>query len=181
MNKIFKTITALIIAIAITTIMIVTANAETRYIEKNFTFGSYAPQIHIINAGLGTALEVNPDGSLSWRKLRNNNDYNDVTQYFVIIPAGNGYYAIQEMLPMGGHNPRCLTYKPGIGFFMDWPIRSGSADAQKFRFKWYSSTTCGGRTIKNCWRLVCKKDSIAFCTGGWSPVEVRQDNWSADY
>ena len=181
MKKALKAAVAIIIALAITTLMIVTANAETRYIEKNFTFGSYAPNVHIINAALGTALEVRTDGSVCWKKLRENSDYTDVSQCFTILPAGSGYYAIYEVLPMGGHNPRCLTYKPGIGFFRDWAIRSGSADAQKFRFKWYSSTTCGGRTIKNCWRLVCKKDSIAFCTGGWSPVEVRQDNWSADY
>lgn len=176
MNKIFKTITALIIAIAITAIMIVTANAETRYIEKNFTFGSYAPQIHIINAGLVTALEVNPDGSLSWRKLRNNNDYNDVTQSFLIVPAESGYYRIEEMLPMGGHNPRVLTYKPGEGFFMDWPANGKISDTQKFRLKWYSSTTCGGRTIKNCWRLVCKKDNVAFCRSGWGTVKLLKMN-----
>ena len=177
MNKFLKAATALIIAIAITAIMIATANAETRYIEKQFVFGSYAPQIHIINAGLSTALEVNPNGSLSWRKHRNNNDYNDVTQSFLIVPAGSGYYRIEEVLPMGGHNPRVLTYKPGEGFSMEWPAGSGYADTQKFRFKWYTSTTAGGRAIKNCWRIVCKKDSVAFCTGGWSTVRIRQDNY----
>lgn len=176
MNKFLKATTAFIIAIAITAIMIVTANAESRYIEKSFTFGSYAPQIHIINAGLSTALEVNPNGSLSWRKHRNNNDYNDVTQSFLIVPAGSGYYRIEEMLPMGGHNPRVLTYKPGEGFFMEWPANGKISDTQKFRFKWYSSTTCGGRTIKNCWRLVCKKDNVAFCRSGWGTVKFLQMN-----
>ena len=176
MNKFLKATTALIIAIAITAILIVTANAETRYIEKTFVFGSYAPQIHIINAGLVTALEVNPDGSLSWRKLRNNNDYNDVTQSFLIVPAESGYYRIEEMLPMGGHNPRCLTYKPGIGFSMEWPENGKISDTQRFRFKWYSSTTCGGRTIKNCWRLVCKKDNVAFCRSGWGTVKLLKMN-----
>ena len=175
MKKVLKAAVAVIIALAITVVMIVTANAETRYIEKTFVFGRYAPNVHFINAALGTALEVNPDGSLSWRKLRNNNDYNDVTQYFVIIPAGNGYYAIQEMLPMGGHNPRLLTYKPGKGFEMDWPANGKIADTQRFRFKWYSSTKGGGRTIKNCWRLFCK-DNIAFCRSGWATIKIIKTN-----
>ena len=181
MKKVLKAAVAIIIALAITAIMIVTANAETRYIEKTFTFGRYAPNVHIINAALGTALEVRTDGSVCWKKLRDNTDYNDVSQCYTILPAGSGYYAIVEVLPMGGHNPRVLTYKPGKGFSMEWPAGSGYADTQKFRFKWYTSTTAGGRTIKNCWRIVCKKNSIAFCTGGWSPVVIRQDNWSADY
>ena len=181
MKKALKAAVAIIIALAITTLMIVTANAETRYIEKTFVFGRYAPNVHIINAALGTALEVRQDGSVCWKKLRENNDYNDVSQCFTILPAGGGYYTIAEVLPMGGHNPRVLTYKPGKGFFMDWPIRSGSADAQRFRFKWFTSKTAGGRTVKNCWWIVCKKDSIAFCTGGWAVARLRQDNWSADY
>ena len=171
-----KALTAIVLIIALVMVMALPVEADTKYIEKQFVFGSYAPQIHIINAGLGTALEVNPDGSLSWRKLRNNNDYNDVIQYFVIIPAGNGYCAIQEMLPMGGHNPRLLTYKQGKGFAMDWPENGKISDTQKFRFKWYSSTTCGGRTIKNCWRLVCKKDNVAFCRSGWGTVKLLQMN-----
>lgn len=176
MNKFLKATTALIIAIAITAILIVTANAETRYIEKSFTFGSYAPNVHIINAALGTALEVRTDGSVCWKKLRENNDYTDVSQCFTILPAGSGYYTIAEVLPMGGHNPRVLTYKPGKGFFMDWPENGKISDTQKFRFKWYSSTTCGGRTIKNCWRLVCKKDNVAFCRSGWGTVKLLQMN-----
>ena len=172
MNKFLKAITALIIAIAITAIMIVTANAESRYIEKTFVFGRYAPNVHIINAALGTALEVRTDGSVCWKKLRDNTDYNDVSQCFTILPAGSGYYTIAEVLPMGGHNPRVLTYKPGEGFFMEWPANGKISDTQKFRLKWYSSTTCGGRTIKNCWRLVCKKDSIAFCKSGWGTVKL---------
>ena len=181
MNKFLKATTALIIALAITAVMIVTANAETRCIEKNFTFGSYAPNVHIINAALGTALEVRTDGSVCWKKLRDNADYNDVSQCFTILPAGSGYYAIYEVLPMGGHNPRCLTYKPGIGFSMEWPANGKISDTQRFRFKWFTSKTAGGRTVKKCWWIVCKKDSIAFCTGGWAVARLRQDNWSADY
>jgi len=171
-----KALTAIVLIIALVMVIALPVEADTKYIEKQFVFGSYAPQIHIINAGLGTALEVNPDGSLSWRKLRNNNDYNDVTQSFLIIPAGSGYYRIEEMLPMGGHNPRVLTYKPGEGFFMEWPANGKISDTQKFRLKWYSSTTCGGRTIKNCWRLVCKKDNVAFCKSGWGTVKLLQMN-----
>ncbi len=177
MKNFIKAVVAIIIAIAATAFLVLTAHAETRYIEKSFTFGSYAPNVHIINAALGTALEVRTDGSVCWKQLRDNTDYNDVSQCFTILPAGSGYYAIVEVLPMGGHNPRVLTYKPGQGFSMDWPENGKISDTQKFRLKWYSSTTCGGRTIKNCWRIVCKKDSIAFCTGGWSPVKIRQDNY----
>lgn len=171
-----KALTAIVLIIALVMVIALPVEADTKYIEKQFVFGSYAPQIHIINAGLSTALEVNPNGSLSWRKHRNNNDYNDVTQSFLIIPAGSGYYRIEEMLPMGGHNPRVLTYKPGEGFFMEWPANGKIADTQKFRFKWYSSTTCGGRTIKNCWRLVCKKDNVAFCKSGWGTVKLLRMN-----
>ena len=139
MKNFIKAVVAIIIAIAATVLLVLTANAETRYYEKSFTYGSYAPNVHIINAALGTALEVRTDGSVCWKKLRENSDYTDVSQCFTILPAGSGYYAIYEVLPMGGHHPRCLTYKPGKGFFMDWP--SGSADVQKFRFKWYNSWT----------------------------------------
>lgn len=170
-----KCVVAILAVVIFIVLLAVEADAESRYIERNFVYGTYAPHIHIINAGLGTALEVNPDGSLSWRKLRNNNDYNDVTQYFVVIPAGNGYYAIQEMLPMGGHNPRLLTYKQGKGFEMDWPANGKIADTQRFRFKWYSSTKGGGRTIKNCWRLFCE-NNIAFCRSGWATVKIIQTN-----
>jgi len=167
-----RLITTILIIVTVITTMALPVNADNRYIEGTFTYGSYAPHIHIINAGLSTALEVNSNGSLSWKKLRNNNDYNDVSQYFVIVPAGNGYYAIQEMLPMGGHNPRVLTYKAGKGFFMEWATNGKIGDTQKFKFKWYSSTTCAGRTIKNCWRIVCKKDNIAFCKSGWGTVRI---------
>ena len=177
MKNFIKAVVAIIIAIAATALLVLTAHAETRYIEKSFTFGSYAPNVHIINAALGTALEVRTDGSVCWKKLRDNADYTDVSQCFTILPAGSGYYAIYEVLPMGGHNPRCLTYKPGIGFSMEWPANGKISDTQRFRFKWYSKTTCGGRTIKNCWRLVCKKDNVAFCKSGWGTVKVRQDNY----
>ena len=176
MKRFLKAVVAIIIAIAATAFLALTAHAETRYIEKNFTFGSYAPNVHFINAALGTALEVKADGSVCWKKLRENNDYNDVSQCFTILPAGSGHYAIYEVLPMGGHNPRCLTYKPGIGFSMEWPENGKISDTQRFRFKWYSSTTCGGRTIKNCWRLVCKKDNVAFCRSGWGTVKFLQMN-----
>lgn len=181
MKRLVRTVVAIIIALACTALLIVTADAETRYFEKVFSFGSYAPNVHIINAGLGSALDVKVDGSISWKKLLDNNDYNDTSQCFTILPAGSGYYVIVEVLPIGGHNPRCLTYIPGKGFVMDWPKNGKYSDAQMFRFKWYSSTSCGGRSIKNCWRIFCKKDSIAFCTGGWSTVKVRQDNWSENY
>lgn len=171
-----KALTAIVLIIALVMVIALPVEADTKYIEKQFVFGSYAPQIRIINAALGTALEVRTDGSVCWKKLRDNTDYNDVSQSFLIVPAGSGYYRIEEMLPMGGHNPRVLTYNPGKGFAMDWPENGKISDTQKFRFKWYSSTTCGGRTIKNCWRLVCKKDNVAFCRSGWGTVKFLQMN-----
>ncbi len=55
------------------------------------------------------------------------------------------------------------------------------ARAQMFKFKWYTSTKCGGKTIKNCWKLVCRENNICFCAGGWSTLETMQTNWSTDY
>ena len=64
MKRFLKAVVAIIIAIAATAFLALTAHAETRYIEKSFTFGSYAPNVHIINAALGTALEVRTDGAV---------------------------------------------------------------------------------------------------------------------
>ena len=176
MNKFLKATTALIIAIAITAILIATANAETRYIEKTFVFGSYAPVISIDHGLYKWSLESQNDGSLKWSKIQNRDSQR---QLFIILPTDTaGYYVIREMT--SEHSQRVLTYTKN-GFRMEYPSTDKYgmqkfSNAQKFRFKWYSSTTCGGRTIKNCWRLVCKKDNVAFCKSGWGTVKLLQMN-----
>ena len=183
--RFWKVVTAIIIALGITAALIVSAEAEERYIEKVFSFGKYSPTIHIMNAAHPSyAVEVGKDGALSWKKLRSNTDYNDVSQCFTVLPAGSGYYAIYETLPMGGHNARCLTYEPGTGFSMKAPKRDSSgkyASTQRFLFKWYPTAKSSGKAVKNCWRIVCEKDSMGFCTGGWGYFLIRQDNWSENY
>ena len=181
MKKIEKTIIAIIMVIVCMGALMLTAEADTRYMEKSFSFGNYAPNVRLIHGYYQSyALETGKAGTLSWKKLRSSTDYNDVSQCFTILPAGNGYYALYEVAPMGGHNARCLTYVPGKGFVMEDPEHY-LADTQRFKFKWYSSLKCSGKTIRNCWRLVCKKDGMAFSSGGWSAVRIEQINWSENY
>lgn len=182
-----KRLVALILVVAIVIAVIVSgalpamAADGTRPIEKTFVFGKYAPEVMIHNAGVsGRSLQANADGSLTWSKT----DANKWSQSFIILPAAvQGYYIIREFTA----NPyqRVMTYT-SKGFRMEYPGNNrygmpAYSEAQMFRFKWCSSTTCGGKTVRNCWRLVCKSNSIAFCTGGWSTLRIDQTNWSSDY
>lgn len=182
-----KRLVALILVVAIVIAVIVSgalpamAAEGTKPIEKTFVFGKYAPEVMIHNAGVsGRSLQVNADGSLTWAKK----DVNKWSQHFIIMPAAvQGYYIIQEFTA----NPyqRVMTYT-AKGFRMEYPANNSYgmpafSESQMFRFKWVSSTKVGTKTVKNCWRLVCKTNSIAFCTGGWSTLRLDQTNWSSDY
>ena len=68
MDKTIKAITAIIIAIACVAALMVTTEAEERYIEKQFVFGRYAPVVAIHHPVYNWVLELRPDGSLSWAK-----------------------------------------------------------------------------------------------------------------
>ena len=134
----------------------------------------------IYNAGIsGRALQVSSDGSVAWAKA----DRSKWSQNFIILPAKEpGYYIIQEFTS----NPyqRVLTYT-AKGFRMEYPQEKNGmpsyTGAQMFKFKWYTSTKAATRTVKNCWKLVCRENSICFCTGGWSTLQIMQTNWSENY
>ena len=171
---------AIVIAVIASGAMPVFGNDGGRMIEKSFRFGRYAPEVTFYNAGMsGRALQVNSDGSVAWAKA----DRSKWSQSFIILPAKEtGHFIIQEFTS----NPyqRVLTYT-SKGFRMEYPQEKNGmpsfARTQMFRFKWYTSTKVGTKTIKNCWKLVCRENNMCFCTGGWSTLETMQTNWSTDY
>lgn len=171
MNRIIRTITAVIIAAACIAALMVTAEADSRYIERSFTFEEYAPVISIDHGLYKWSLEAQNDGSLKWSKVQ---DRDSQRQLFLILPTDTArYYVIREMT--SEHSQRVLTYTKN-GFRMEYPgtDKYGMqtfSKAQQFRLKWYSSTSCGGKTVKNCWKLVCRENGICFCNGGWSTVK----------
>ena len=174
-------VVTIVIAVIVSGALPAMAADGMRPIEKTFTFGKYAPEVMIHNAGVsGRSLQANADGSLTWAKK----DANKWSQSFIILPAAvQGYYIIQEFT--ANPYPKVMTYT-AKGFRMEYPANNSYgmptfSESQMFRFKWYTSTKVGTKTVKNCWRLVCKTNSIAFCTGGWSTLRIDQTNWSSDY
>lgn len=171
-----KFLTSIIIVITMLVLLAVPAQASERYIEKSFVFDGIAPEITIEHGLYGWNLTVKDDGSLGWSK--NNGSH------FLILPTDTtGCYVIREFT--SEHFQRFLTYTK-TGFVMDYPKDNGYgmqtfSRSQMFRLKWYTKTTCGGKTIRKCWKLVCVENNTCFCNGGWSPVKIRQDNWFADY
>lgn len=167
--KRFLTLTLAIITML--ALLAVPAQASERYIERSFTFRGYAPVISIDHGLYKWTLEAQNNGSLKWAKIQNRDSQR---QLFLILPTDTaGYYVIREMT--SEHSQRVLTYT-SKGFRMEYPgtDKYGMqkfSKAQQFKFKWYTSTTCGGKTVKKCWRLVCRENNIAFCNGGWSPVK----------
>ena len=174
-------VVTIVIAVIVSGALPAMAADGTRPIEKTVVFGNYAPEVMIHNAGMsGRSLQANADGSLTWAKK----DANKWSQSFIILPAAvQGYYIIQEFT--ANPYPKVMTYT-AKGFRMEYPANNSYgmptfSESQMFRFKWYTSTKVGTKTVKNCWRLVCKTNSIAFCTGGWSTLRIDQTNWSSDY
>ena len=153
MNKIFKAITAIIIAMAITAIMIATANAESRYIEKSFTFDGIAPTVIIHHPVYDWVLTAKGD-KLTWQKPNGS-----ASQMFVMFPSEyDGYYRIREF-NNGGYEQRYIGYTP-----------SG------FKLVWKAKDTVSGKSVKNVWRMPCKANNKHFCVGGWGCVRIEQTN-----
>lgn len=175
MKKVLKAAVAVIVALAITVIMIVTANAETRYIEKTFVFGRYAPTVVIHHPVYNWVLEAKPDGSLSWAKPKGTD-----AQLWVILPTDyKGYYAFREF-NNGGWQQRYITYTPK-GFRLDFPGTNENGGelveaAQAYRFSWRTTHKCGGKTFKNVWCLFCKEPGLNMCAGGWGGFRLEQTN-----
>ena len=175
-----RALIALGLMLLLTVLSTVTAYAESdgrREIKKTFTFGSYAPEIEIRNAGLpNTALTAKADGSIAWQKAVPGK----WEQSWIVLPASKaGYYVIQEFT--SEHAQRVITYTPQ-GFRLEYPDRqTGPTSAQMFRFKWYASKKAAGRTLKNVWTLPCALNNVCLCTGGWATFELTQTNWSNNY
>ena len=136
MDKTIKAITAIIIAIACVAALMVTTEAEERYIEKQFVFGRYAPVVAIHHPVYNWVLELRPDGSLSWAKPA----AGKASQTFVILPTSyTGCYAIREF-NNGSHTQRYLTYTQS-GFRMEAPGTDKYGmeivrDTQAYKFIW---------------------------------------------
>ena len=181
MKKVYKALTAIImIVILVTFFALPTYAAESdgrREIKNTFTFGHYAPEVEIRNAGLpNTALTAKADGSITWQKAVPGK----WEQSWLILPASKaGYYVIREFT--SEHAQRVITYTPQ-GFRLEYPDRNtGPTSAQMFRFKWYASKKAAGRTLKNVWTLPCALNNVCLCTGGWGTFNVYQTNWSPEY
>ena len=181
MDKTIKAITAIIIAIACVAALMVTTEAEERYIEKQFVFGRYAPVVAIHHPVYNWVLELRPDGSLSWAKPA----AGKASQTFVILPTSyTGCYAIREF-NNGSHTQRYLTYTQS-GFRMEAPGTDKYGmeivrDTQAYKLIWKASDKCGGKSFKNVWRLSCRKNGICASVGGWGSFRLGQTNWSEDY
>ena len=151
--------------------------AGNQYIQRTFVFDGVAPQVTFEHGLYDWAITNTNDGGLKWAKKTpyNKRAWDDFSQSFTILPASAaGYYVIQEVTTE--HSQRVLTYTPK-GFVMEYPDRAtGYTAAQMFRLKWYNTTTAGGKTVKNCWKLVCKKNNVCFCVGGWASVQIMWTN-----
>ena len=164
MNKFLKATTAFIIAIAITAIMIVTANAESRYIEKSFTFDGIAPTVIIHHPVYDWVLTAKGD-KLTWQKPNGS-----ASQMFVMFPSEyDGYYRIREF-NNGGYEQRYIGYTPS-GFQEDV-----QAPAIAFKLVWKAKDTCSGKSVKNVWRMPCKANSVCLCVSGWGDARIEQMN-----
>ena len=168
MNKFLKAITALIIAIAITVILIVTANAETRYIERSFTFGNYAPTVIIHHPVYDWVLTAKGN-KLTWQKPNGS-----ASQMFVMFPSEyDGYYRIREF-NNGGYEQRYIGYTSS-GFKLVWHD-DVQAPTIAFKLVWRSTDTCGGKTFKNVWKLPFRANGMNLCVGGWGSFRIEQTN-----
>lgn len=168
MNKFFVSVMLIITLLAT---LVVSANASERYIERNFDMGAYAPVVRIDHALYTWTLDERSDGSLGWKK-------GSRTTFIVIPTDSEGWYVIREFT--SDHYQRLLTYTEK-GFRMEYPKTDSLGmpvidKTQMFRFHWYDSTKCGGKTVKNCWRLFCRANGVAACVGGWSTVIIYQKN-----
>ena len=168
MNKFLKAATALIIAIAITAILIVTANAETRYIEKTFTFDGIAPTVIIHHPVYDWVLTAKGD-KLTWQKPNGSN-----SQMFVMFPSEyDGYYRIREF-NNGGYEQRYIGYTPS-GFKLVWQ-EDAQAPAIAFKLVWKAKDTVSGKSVKNVWRMPCKANNVCLCVSGWGDARIEQMN-----
>ena len=168
MNKFFV---SLILIVTLLATLIVSAHASERYIKRSFDVGAYAPVVRIDHALYTWTMQESPKGTLGWGKGSGAN--------FIVLPTdAKGWYVIREFT--SDHYQRVLTYTES-GFRMEYPKTDKYGmpvidKTQMFRFHWYDTTKCGGKTVKNCWRLFCRANGIAFCTGGWSTVHIYQIN-----
>ena len=170
-----KIFTAVFVAIAILFCLAIEAQGAERYQERTFVYGSYAPVVQLRHGAYGWGMQAKADGSLGWAKA----DKDSWSQSFVILPSKvSGYYIIREFT--NEHSQRVVTYTPK-GFVLEYPghdknYQTVYKDTQLFKFKWYSSVKDAGKTEKNVWRAVCRKNSICMCTGGWSAFKMLQIN-----
>ena len=168
MKGVLKAITAIIIAMAITAILIVTANAETRYIEKTFVFGRYAPNVIIHHPVYDWVLTAKGD-KLTWQKPNGS-----ASQMFVMFPSEYaGYYRIREF-NNGGYEQRYIGYTSS-GFKLVWQ-EDVQAPTIAFKLIWKAKDTCSGKSVKNVWRMPYKANNAYFCVGGWGSVRIEQMN-----
>lgn len=149
--------------------------AETRMIEKQFTYGSYAPVVVIRNKTLfNYALTMKPDGSTTWKRYTGADN-----QIFVLLDTGGGRVAVASF-----NGQRDLTVsKTGCRFdvpeshnyeYIVWK------DGQRFELKWYehvkdatAKDVTGWRFISN-YKINGKRVAAAFA--GWSVVTIEQIN-----
>jgi len=175
MKKTFKAITAIIIALTCMATLVVTAQADSKYIERTFTYGRYSPTVVIHHPVYNWVLEAKPDGSLIWAKPKGTN-----AQLWVIFPTEyKGYYAFREF-NNGGWQQRYITYTPK-GFRLAFPgVNKDGGElvkaTQAYRFSWRTTHKCGGKTFKNVWCLFCKESRLNMCAGGWGGFRLEQTN-----
>ena len=162
MKKVLNLIFVGVVLFLMSMIVMVSASAEERYIEKEFVFPGYSPVVSIDHGSYDWTLEMRNNGTLKWSKNRN---CNNQKQLFDILPTSEaGYFVIREHTTE--YNQRVLTYTPD-GFVMAYPESDDYGmqvfdRTQMFRFKW----------VNNRWRLVCAENNVCFCNGGWGTVRL---------
>ena len=181
-NKLFG-IALFIVAVALIIITAASVQAETRYMSGTFRYGAWAPVVRIRHKTYTSwALQQQTSGSVEWcGKVHEERD----SQHFVILPTEeSGYYYLRSIdartvLTYGKDaqgRAKVTMEAPKTPARYDWE-HSQPDDTQKFKIEWIKSgTTNGGKTVKNFYRLRCKKGNMLVSFGGWVPIELEQIN-----
>ena len=160
---------AIILIITMITVMTTTINAGNKYIEKSFTFGSYAPTVIIHHPVYNWVLTAKGD-KLTWQKPNGSN-----SQMFVILPTEyNGYYSFREF-NNGKTEQFYIGYtKSGFKLVSNKEVRP---DTIAYKFVWKKTDNCSGKTFNNVWRLSCKQNKISMCFSGCGSLRIEPTNY----
>ena len=177
-----KKLTAILMALTMIFALAAPAQADVRYMSGPFKYGAWAPVVRIRHKTYTAwTLQQQASGKVEWcGKVHEGRD----SQHFVILPAEEGYYYLRSIdaltvLTYGKDSAgrvKLTMEAPKIKPVHDWE-HSRPNDSQKFKIEWIKSgTTNGGKTVKNFYRLRCKKGNMIVSFNGWVPIELEQIN-----